>query len=817
MADQVYLNALAGLLHDIGKFAQRAGVTVEHKVFTKDDYGEHGYHAWLGYEKMMHFIPVNFQNALSSVLFHHRNDLEEPDLLRLIIADHLAAGERRTGSEEQADPKEARLLPILSNVELFFPSPKGVKHRLAPLSIDNNDAYPTDEKEGDYADLWNQMIRDLTNWKEAMDKQWDDQPIDAYFTTLMAVFHKYLWCIPSATPWQKGEAQVTYRSWPDVSLYDHCRLTSAIAACLTYDQSHPNEQSDEPVALLVRGDVSGIQGFIYRLSRPEAETEHIAKRLRGRSFYLQLITEALAEWILRELGLPDSSAIFIGGGRFDLLLPIKSEEKLANIKAQLSSWLLDEFHGELNILISEEKITPEDFKDARNIYNRLDENLEQMKQRKWERELQQDFFIPHGEVWHVCNVCNLTPMPDSNQTCSLCILHARIGKYLPHTKFLAFFYDDVSGLDNERLISFEGFPFNIKTYLILNKDEVKLFKESRKVKIYSINNTDEFIFPGLASSFKFLANAAPIALNPFDVKNEPTVNKNDVLHFEAIAELSKGARRLGILKVDVDRLGLIMSEGLNEEDEVKPIEQRLRPTLSRTASLSRMLDLFFSGYLNRICTQVSEEWKKNSNSRYTNAIDQLFYILYSGGDDAFVVGPWDQVLKLALAINKEFHLYTGNNPNLSLSAGFIQVKPRYPTQKFAELVNDVEKLAKNKGRNRIAAFGETMIWRNSEDYKSNDEPSFEWLFDLAIVWSDAIIKNELPKGIVYDLGALYRQHLTKNGKLRPMWTPRLYYMVSRRIKPEIRDNYLKDLIRIITSRNVLVPVSIVSLLTRERS
>ncbi len=37
--------ALAGLLHDVGKFAQRAGVFPEDQTLTKEDVGEHGYHA----------------------------------------------------------------------------------------------------------------------------------------------------------------------------------------------------------------------------------------------------------------------------------------------------------------------------------------------------------------------------------------------------------------------------------------------------------------------------------------------------------------------------------------------------------------------------------------------------------------------------------------------------------------------------------------------------------------------------------------------------------------------------------------------------
>lgn len=819
ISNDVLNAALAGLLHDVGKFAQRAGIKIEDKSFNKDDVGRHGYHALLSSEFVKKYVPQRLQQGLSGVLFHHRTDLADADIQRIRIADHLAAGERRMGSEEQADPRKARLIPILSNVELLKSPPTEKKHRLSPLTIEEKKTtYPTDETTGDYGELWKQLVDEISTWKQGMGHAWETQSGDDYFTTLLALFQKYLWCIPSATPWQQDEKH--HRAWPDVSLYDHNRLTSAIAACLAYDNSLPNENSNEPIALLVRGDVSGIQGFIYRLSRPEAETEHIAKRLRGRSFYLQLLTEVAVDWILRKIHLPESCIIFVGGGRFDLLLPLKAEEMLCNLNKELSDWLFDQFFGEIGILIAAEQATPSDFSDTRKISSRLDEKLELAKRHKWLDRMSSPSLKPPGhlqDMWHTCKVCQLTPMSDPGQTCPLCSLHERIGKHLPHAKYLVYCYTDLSGIDPERLIRFEGAPFQTQIALIHGKDELKqLSKAAGHVKVLAINSTEDFIIPGLASSFRFLANAAPKAIKRFKVEGEPPVEEGDVLHFEAIAELSSGAKRIGVLKADVDRLGLIMSEGLNEEDGSKPSNQRLRPTLSRMASFSRMLDLFFAGHLNRICQEVSDEWKAGK-SKYADSVDSLFYILYSGGDDLFIVGPWEQTLHLALRIHDEFYQFTGENDNLTLSAGYIQVKPRYPTQKFTELVGRVEGIAKNQGRNRIAAFGEVMLWKE-KDIEDSSDASFQWLLDLAEEWALAITeKRELPSGLIYDLGSLYRQHRAKDGKLQAMWTPRLYYTLARRLKQETRKKYEENIFKTITSGKTLAPVSIASLLIRERS
>ena len=75
----------------------------------------------------------------------------------------------------------------------------------------------------------------------------------------------------------------------------------------------------KPVALLIGGDISGIQKFIYTIASKKA-----AKTLRGRSFYLQLLTEAVLRFVLGELELPYTNVIYAGGGHFFLLAPLIS-------------------------------------------------------------------------------------------------------------------------------------------------------------------------------------------------------------------------------------------------------------------------------------------------------------------------------------------------------------------------------------------------------------------------------------------------------------------------------------------------------------
>ena len=108
----------------------------------------------------------------------------------------------------------------------------------------------------------------------------------AFYQTIVALLHKYTSRIPSATPWEKGGK----RTVPDISLYDHLRTTAAIAACIGRELSETEvdeelkllitkKESDRNICALIKGDISGIQNFLYHILSDGASNQ-----LRGRSF-----------------------------------------------------------------------------------------------------------------------------------------------------------------------------------------------------------------------------------------------------------------------------------------------------------------------------------------------------------------------------------------------------------------------------------------------------------------------------------------------------------------------------------------------------
>jgi CRISPR-associated protein Csm1 len=140
------------------------------------------------------------------------------------------------------------------------------------------------------------------------------------------------------------------------------------------------------------------------------------------------------------------------------------------------------------------------------------------------------------------------------------------------------------------------------------------------------------------------------------------------------AEQSCGIDRIGALRMDVDDLGKAFTSGFSEEYN----------TLSRTGTFSRHLSMFFKRSINMLL--------HNSKRAVT--------VIYSGGDDMFLLGAWDDIIDTALEINDAFHRYAGGK--LTLSAGIGLYPGKYPVHIMARETGDLENHSKISGENKNA-------------------------------------------------------------------------------------------------------------------
>ncbi len=190
------------------------------------------------------------------------------------------------------------------------------------------------------------------------------------------------------------------------------------------------------------------------------------------------------------------------------------------------------------------------------------------------------------------------------------------------------------------------------------------------------------------------------------LEEEEEAHPGKVLTFAELAALSEGAPYLGALLLDADRMGEAFATGYRQGG-------RDLATPSRMAALSRTLEVFFSTevlslietperYRTRLGWDDLEAQRKQG--RYP-----LLYSVYSGGDDLFLIGPWDALLDFALDLERLYRLFTGHEA-LTLSGGFVLSGPSLPVPELARVLGEAEKKAKEAGRGRLSLFGLAVPW-----------------------------------------------------------------------------------------------------------
>ncbi|HZX48670.1 MAG TPA: HD domain-containing protein, partial [Nitrospirota bacterium] len=227
---------LAALLHDVGKMLQRGSFG------SLDTKGQHPQVSSDFVSAFRDFFSrfLDFYLLKTLVQHHHENPVsfkggllcqnapEEYRALSYLVsrADNYSSSERGEKAELYQDFKATPLVSIFSHLELEKELPEPLRYRLNPLVAETS--FP--EKFFTYEE--NEMNKHLRRFGEEF-KDFVDSigqaDFDSIFSHLMTILMRYSWCIPSNT-----QEEV-----PDVSLYDHLKTTSAIAACL-YKYHYPN-------------------------------------------------------------------------------------------------------------------------------------------------------------------------------------------------------------------------------------------------------------------------------------------------------------------------------------------------------------------------------------------------------------------------------------------------------------------------------------------------------------------------------------------------------------------------------------------------
>lgn len=734
--------ALAGLLHDIGKIQQRALVTPQKSApgFESEDLPVYAtYSAYFAQT----YVPEKYRGAALVGAYHHapeRSPGQDKFLSKLVaLADKLSAGEQDDPADDNHQPHQ--MISIFDRVAL------STAHRekdwdflpLRPLMLDKNALFPGGKKDTDAeGDGYQILLETLTVLAEQ-----DTGDMQSYVENMLGALQVAAWCVPSAF----------YYSAPDVSLYDHSRMTAALAVCmsgksedevdtlLTAVRNAFQEKTalpDTPVATLIGGDISGIQNFIYTITSKKA-----AQTLRGRSFYLQLLTEAVLRFVLNELGLPYTNVIYSGGGHFFLLAPITDKEKLHEIRRDVTRKMLAHHGTSLYFALGSTDVPASGFEAGKfpDYWDKMHADLGHAKQHRHTElgtELYERVFaVPRngGNPDSTCSVCggdtlNVTGFTDYDEAqariCTLCNSFAEeIGSVLPHTDFVALGrrkpQDAKVGTLSDALES-----FGLEVQLLKNKADPVRLDNSDHITIWALDDPKH----GYPKTDK----------TPTTYMLRYTVNDIPQMTFDELQDqVDNGFKRLGVLRMDVDSLGEIFKKGLGKF-----------ATLARISTLSFQMSLFFEGWTKRICDLPEFKGK--------------IYAVYAGGDDVFLVGPWDVMPVLAMKIRTDFAEYTGQNSDLHISAGMAFIGGKYPIYQAAEDAEHLLQSAKQGGRNAFGFIGSVWKWTEFEEMQEK----FERLVKI-------VDEKQLngPQAIIHTLRELaeLRVKKIKKTKLQDVWGP----------------------------------------------
>jgi len=834
--EQVLKIALAALLHDIGKFAQRARGDEKNagevafypsREFMDKQRGrlqpfsqEHGYtHEHAVYtaafiDHLEKILPACFQKANwggsawvgDLAAGHHfvkRSDdanyvQEWHSLERWVIAlaDRMASALDRKGfaefdkgynrNKEIANYKSARLWPIVEAIK-FSESPgkrleDGFKYRI-PLQELRADRFfpglkekvlPSDNKAGaeEYQKLFADFVSELMGLEQFKDN------VELWFEQFDNLYMRYGGQIPAAT---------VSPAMQDISLYDHSKITAAIAVSLYIYHFESGldkvEQAEDPQLsklLFVGAAFNGIQKFIF--ASGGSTNKAAAKILRGRSFYVSLLSEMVGDMILQETGLPPTSIVFSAAGQVTLIAPNlpRIKEAVDRVRKIANEWLLETYYGQTSVSFSTVEVSPENIaRDYRQMWHRLSRAMEQEKFSKFDLAAyggtQVKFFEQFKPELGVCSYCGQRPARSVDDTagmksiCGICKDQIDIGSKLVKADSIAVWAEGDSVFGKTLNIPLFG---RYQLWLGRMGEAVKYAQKGKLLKIARLSPAkEEPDWRKLA--FKPIKGYVPVYSEEDEYlgAGDEEVRAGDIKSFETLAKAASkelipgegktGVAALGVLKADVDNLGMIFGLGLDKEVQ----------TLTRVSVLSRQFNNFFAVYLPTLLQE-----------KFSNV-----YTVFAGGDDLFLIGPWCDMLDLAPVIRGKFAEFVCGNPEITLSMGISIHKPGEPVAVMAKAAEEaLEKAKSAAGKDSVCIFGEVVKWNELSDLSGIAVQIRSWLsgktLNTAMLYrfNEAINSLEIEKALNMRLKSGKKVAFEKLASSMA-WKARLKYSLVRNI------------------------------------
>lgn len=844
LMDQSCRVALAALLHDLGKFSERARIE-EASIKDKDgitqksiaetmycpEFKGHYTHIHAAYtalaldllEKdlppMVGEDPKPFgswksrKNAddsfINAAARHHRPETA----LQWIIAtsDRLASGfERETFEKYNQTPDEeegklnhytTRQWSLLESIrpEGGTSSSKepGWRYPLLPLTPES--IFPVHEAEHrdkaraqkEYLALWKGFREGLKQIPHDHQKN-----LSLWLDHFESLWLTYTHTIPAATA---GMNHSLVR--PEVSLYDHSKTAAALAVALwryhldrkdtpeaivaELSDRHSDKGAGTEKYLLIQGDFFGIQNFIF--SEGSQTQKFAAKLLRGRSFYVGILTELAALKILESLSLPSTSQVMNAAGKFMIVAPNTTDtvHALEAIQKEVDEWFLAQTHGQSGIGLCWHRTKGQDFAGETENVNPFQKLMGALFQKMEDRKLSRfnlctrpdektvfsDFLdrFEHGE----CQIDGRSPGEVNIGE----IYVSRLSRDQIDTGSLLT-KNDVLLIARSKRDQEEGalsLPiFGYYPIFIRSKDRVSDLSSILRSWDFSLPRPEES--RPVASFWRGVAkrqfNTYVPRLETTDVldderykgiEEDAETQVGDIKTLNHLAREDRhyvesppswvGIEALSVIKGDIDNLGQIFQMGLT------------KPNFAKMATLSRQVNGFFTIYLPWLC-----------QTEFRNT-----YTVFAGGDDFFLIGPWLSTIRLAERMRLEFQRYVAGNAEIHFSAGIAVTKPGLPIRQLAILSEEALEEAKafgNGRKNAVVLFERPVHW-----------DTLTLLLENAKTLEALISRHNISTGYVYGLIRLCEMAgSVKGNPYNSLWRSWFAYRTRRFLERAIKKS-----------------------------
>lgn len=807
--------AYAALLHDLGKFHERTGlplagdrdalITLYCPNGVSHSHAAHTGGAW---DEVEHFAPDLMRGDVfpfasrasandsgeditdsmaNAAAAHHKPDT----FLQWIIAtaDRAASGFERQKFDEYNESRDdineftrknrfqARLVTLFEqiapkrNLDHAYPLAALSPQALFPQTRAKTE--PADDKaaQTEFTALWQQFLQALDAIPKSHRANWPLW-LDHFDSAWLAFTH----VIPSAT--NRGVV-------PDVALYDHSKAVAALATAL-WRWHHENgkvgagdtailanrERPDwsEPKLLLIQGDFFGIQDFIF--ASGGQTQKHAHKLLRGRSFQVALLAELAALKLLEALQLPATSQIINAAGKFLIVAPNTETARaaVADCRRVFDAWCVEHTFGEIGVGLASTGASCNDLSEGQfeTLIGRLFAALDVAKHRRFDlcgdapAVMPTDF--PYGPCVYQGRYPADTPGNDEKPAaCALSRDQIGIGEHLTKRARLLVLRDAAS-FGNALELDYFGYHIALVADQDASGKYGELARNDTLIRAWDFDppEADGKTFRGYARRY---VNSYVPRWNDLDLAEKAhgkydTFNADDLgdAHLDAIKTLHAiaaagiGEIALVTLKGDIDNLGALFQSGLE------------KPTFARWAGLSRQVNAFFALWLPWFC-------EHGNDGKFRNT-----YTVFAGGDDFFLIGPWEATIELAGVMRSAFAAYAAR-PDITFSLGATMTHPKVPARHLAHAAKRGLEAAKSRsGKNAVSLWGITVDWAGWHELVGTRREAMQELDARA---------GGLSTGFIYNLLQLADQAEREKHGGRPedaLWRSRLAYRCARLVK-----------------------------------